>query len=104
MIQLTLLDGRKRLFNPAFIQEVGDRICTQHGFAPHHDYSGPLEERNFIVMTGGSDPLDIVETPDQVAILKLGWDARGALSPHAYSAYAYIAESDEVGYAGVPSA
>ena len=104
MIQLTLLDGRKRLFNPAFIQEVGDRICTQHGFAPHHDYSGPLEERNFIVMTGGSDPLDIVETPDEVALLKCAWEARGDLSPHPISGYTFFTETDGVGYAGVPSA
>lgn len=100
MIQLTLLDGRQRLFNPAFIQEVGVYTCTPHGLVPHHDYSGPLEERNFIVMQGG-EPLDIVETTDQVAILVSAWEHRRDVSPYAHSAYAYFEETGVVGFAGL---
>ena len=104
MIQLTLRDGRKHLFNPNLIQEVGSYTCTQHGLIrpegrTQYD-TGPLEERNFVVMRG-CEPLDIVETSAAVALLRASWAQRSDLSPFAVTTFVLLGDDDTVAFMGV---
>ncbi|USN14294.1 hypothetical protein KABACHOK_04810 [Brevundimonas phage vB_BpoS-Kabachok] len=75
VIQVTLLDGLKRLLNPAFIQEVGTYTCDERGFSVPVGTEGAVE-RTFVLMSGGHDPIDVIETPDVVVRLKAAWERR----------------------------
>lgn len=77
MIKVTLLNGLPRLLNPAFIQEVGNYHSDERGNACPHD-SPDAEVRTFVLMTGGHDPIDVVEQPHDIAAMKTAWEYRSA--------------------------
>lgn len=98
MIQLTLLDGRKHLFNPDLIQETGTYTWNKYGSKAEHDVS---EERNFVLMTGGCEPLDILDEPAAVALLREAWKMRSEMSPFSLTSYVMIDEDGAVAFMGI---
>lgn len=84
------MTGLKRLLNPDFIQEIGTYHCDERGFACSGDVPG-AEERTFVLMTGGHDPIDVVESPWEVACLKARW-------AKAWTLYVAIDDEGEVAY------
>lgn len=89
MIELnTLSDGVARLYNPDHIIETGsysrsllnaDRV----GSAREPSEGGAADERvSYIVTTGGFDPVDVVQTPTDVAYLIACWKARSRLTDY----------------------
>lgn len=103
MIQLTLIDGRKHLFNPDLIQETGAYFCNGSGVAIHLgagvDASG-FDQRNFVVMQA-CEPLDIVDEPAAVALLREAWKMRSEMSPFSLTSYVMIDEDGAVAFMGI---
>ncbi|UTC29569.1 hypothetical protein BAMBUS_05110 [Brevundimonas phage vB_BpoS-Bambus] len=97
MIQVTLLNGLKRLLNPTKVQEVGVYPCDHRGFAVATDAEGAVL-RNFVLMTGGHDPIDVVETPDEVATLIAAWGARAEFAPPRPALYAHRDEDGDMSF------
>ena len=94
MIQVTLLSGLKRLLNPAFIQEVGNYHCDARGFAVPADTQG-AEVRTFVLMSGGADPIDVVENPAEIANLRTVWKHRDSYFYVPVSRMAFVLFDDE---------
>lgn len=101
MIRLHLEDNTPRLFNPQLIQEagVGRRLATSPDNTPLRDENGALvyETYNFLLMTGGCDPLAIQEDAETVACLKAAWEERYA-GRHIALAVVYVDESGDASF------
>ncbi|USN14987.1 hypothetical protein PAPPERLAPAPP_00600 [Brevundimonas phage vB_BpoS-Papperlapapp] len=97
VIQVTLLDGLKRLLNPAMIQEIGTYTCDERGFAVPVGTDGAAL-RTFVLMTGGHDPIDVVETPDEVATLSAAWRAQAEYAPPRPALYAHRDEDGDMSF------
>lgn len=72
MIELdTFSDGKSRLYNPAHIVETG----TYSRVPPE---GGAAQEVAYVVMSGGYDPVDVRQSPVDIAYLMACWNRRGA--------------------------